>query len=176
MPFDGSDDDTLIAWAEKEYADLEKCARCGKILGGRQDHWIQIYEPPYNDSLMNDFQEPKEYYCSENCGDLAYDDAYKYWAESERNNWLAQIDDPRYASVWLKNSEPENRAYLYGYDVGGEDGEIRYRENPTGNEQLEIDLAELHSGNADIGYEADKVIDHAREVFSLPAPLVEIGG
>ena len=50
MPFDGSDDDALIAWAEKEYADLEKCARCGKILTGE---WIAIYEPPYNLSLIH---------------------------------------------------------------------------------------------------------------------------
>jgi hypothetical protein len=178
MPFDGSDDDTLIAWAEKEYADLEKCARCGNILGGRQDHWIEIYEPPYggyDGTLMNETMDPKEYYCSENCGDLAYDDAYKYWAESERDNWLAQIDDPRYASVWLRDTRTGYRNNYENYDIDDEDGEVLYRENPESNDQLVIDVAELHKEYGDIGFHTGKVIDHAREVFTLEAPVVEIG-
>jgi hypothetical protein len=173
MPFDSSDDATLIAWAEEKYAELEKCARCGEVLGDRQDHWIQIYEPPYNDSLMNDFTEPKEYYCSENCGDRAYDEAYVYWAESERDEWLAKIDDPRYASVSLVNTR-DSRVSRYD-NYGILDDEVLYRENPESNEQLEIDVAELHKEYGDIGFHAGKVIDHAREVFTLEAPVVESG-
>jgi hypothetical protein len=69
MPFDGSDDDTLIAWAEKEYADLEKCALCGKILPAKRERW-----------QANDWSG--EEYCSEDCARIVSEDEaeqdYKY--------------------------------------------------------------------------------------------------
>lgn len=63
MPFDGLplNDETfndLKEWAEEEYNELEKCCRCGDVLGKeRFTSWI--------------FQDDDMQFCSENCAELA---------------------------------------------------------------------------------------------------------
>jgi len=74
MPFDGMElgEETYTAlreWANSQYEELEKCCRCGDILGKERWTHPELCE--------------EEKFCSENCCDNAYWDMMKELEEEE---------------------------------------------------------------------------------------------
>jgi len=59
-------------WAKKEYAHLDKCARCGEILPSKKSHPGRYYLPEYEDEGE---------FCSQHCSDLVFEDIVKVEVE-----------------------------------------------------------------------------------------------
>ena len=92
MPFEGSEKEDLIQWAEDRYSKMEKCPACGEITEDLKEWWgsgsFRHGEfMPNNDG---------EKYCSESCRDKAstYDcdgadcDTYYFYEDRNKLEWV----------------------------------------------------------------------------------------